>query len=115
MCSQLCIVSIVTEEASIQLVKGLVDHFFGLRFVLYYNHYESFDTTLKPISPTYRALCVRVRAQSKNHVHFAMYYIHTVYNITSEVIKKLFKFFFRQDYLKAHPIPAYLEPRRMAS
>lgn len=43
-----------------------------------------------------------------------MCYIHTVYNITSEVIKKLFKFFFRQDYLKAHPIPAYLEPRRMA-
>lgn len=44
-----------------------------------------------------------------------MYYIHTVYNITSEVIKKLFKFFFRQDYPKDHPIVAYLKPRRMAS
>lgn len=55
------------------------------------------------------------KVPDKNQLHFGTYYIHTIYNTTSEVIRKLFKFFFRQDYLKAHPIPVYLEPRRMAS
>lgn len=50
------------------------------------------------------------KVPNKNQVHYGMYYIHTVYNVTSEVIKKRFKFSVRQDYLKDHPILHILSP-----